>query len=182
MPASLPRRQVILLAALVVVLAAVAYYQFAGGSGTPAPAAGGARPAPARRDARGGGLQPVPEVNLAALKGVRPEPAAAGRDLFREKPPPPPPRPPAPVVVAPKPDPNAPPPPPPPPPPITLKFIGLVQAKGGTVAVFTDGKDVFYGREGEVIEGRYRIIRIGVESVEMSYVDGRGRQRIPLTG
>jgi len=40
---------------------------------------------------------------------------------------------------------------------------------------------VFYGREGEVIEGRYKILRIGVESVEMSYVDGRGRQRIPLT-
>ena len=31
-------------------------------------------------------------------------------------------------------------------------------------------------------EGRYKIIRIGVESVEMSYLDGRGRQRIPLTG
>jgi hypothetical protein len=74
------------------------------------------------------------------------------------------------------------PPAPPPPPPITLKFIGVVQARGGTVAVFSDGRDVFYGREGDVIEGRYKIIRIGVESVEMSYVDGRGRQRIPLTG
>jgi hypothetical protein len=67
-------------------------------------------------------------------------------------------------------------------PPITLKFIGVVQAKEGSVAVFSDGRDVFYGREGDVIEGRYRIIKIGVESVEMSYVDGRGRQRIPLSG
>ena len=57
-----------------------------------------------------------------------------------------------------------------------------MQAKGGTVAVFSDGRDVFYGREGDLIEGRYKILRIGVESVELSYVDGRGRQRIPLTG
>jgi hypothetical protein len=48
--------------------------------------------------------------------------------------------------------------------------------------VFSDGHDVFFGREGEVIEGRYKILRIGIESVEVSYADGRGRQRIPLTG
>jgi hypothetical protein len=158
-------------------------YQLWGGAQGPSPAPAPARKGPAKPGAAAaGGLEPVPDVKLAALKAAHPEPAEGGRNLVREKPPPPPPPPPRPVVTTPQPDPNAPPPAPPPPPPITLKFIGLVQAKGGTVAVFTDGKDVFYGREGEIIEGRYRIIRIGVESVEMSYLDGRGRQRIPLTG
>jgi hypothetical protein len=30
--------------------------------------------------------------------------------------------------------------------------------------------------------GQYRILRIGAESIEMSYLDGRGRQTIRLTG
>jgi hypothetical protein len=33
-----------------------------------------------------------------------------------------------------------------------------------------------------VIEGRYRIVKIGVESIVMEYVDGTGRQTIPLRG
>lgn len=183
MPVRLPRGQVILLAVLLVALAAIAAYQFLGGTGGTPAATGPRRPAAQANAVAGGqGLPPVPDLKLEDLTARRPEPEGTGRNLFREKPkapPAPPPR----VVQAPaKPDPNAPPPPPPPPPPITLKFIGVVQAKGGTVAVFSDGRDVFYGREGELIEGRYRIIRIGVESVELSYADGRGRQRIPLTG
>jgi hypothetical protein len=83
-------------------------------------------------------------------------------------------------------NPNLPPPPPPgppPPPPITLKFIGIVHAKGQAIAVFrSEAGDVFHGREGELVEGQYRVIRIGVESVDVSYADGRGRQRIPLSG
>lgn len=181
MPASAHRRQLVLLAALVVALVAVMAYQFSGGPRRAAPIRGGSAPRAATMPAPvASALEPVPELRLAALDGERPRPAS-GRNLFRDRPAPPPPAPPSAVAPV-KPDPNAPPPPPPPPPPITLKFIGLVQARDGTVAVFTDGRDVFYGREGEVIEGRYRIIRIGVESVEMSYVDGRGRQRIPLTG
>ena len=73
---------------------------------------------------------------------------------------------------------------PPPPPPIPLKFVGIVQAPDQKLAVLADSstKDVFYGREGDIIDGRYRILRIGVESIEMAYVDGRGRQTIRLTG
>jgi hypothetical protein len=73
---------------------------------------------------------------------------------------------------------------PPPPPPIALKFIGVVERAPSQLklAVLSDGRNVFYGREGEVIEGRYRIERIGVESIEMSYVDGRGRQTLRLSG
>jgi hypothetical protein len=73
---------------------------------------------------------------------------------------------------------------PPPPPPIGLKFIGIVEALGQAqkIAVLSDGRNVFHGREGDIIEGRYRILRIGAESLEIAYADGRGRQTIRLTG
>src|SRR5262249_60106926 len=76
------------------------------------------------------------------------------------------------------------PPPPPPPPPIPFKFIGLVE--GGPakrIAVLSDGRSQpVYGREGDIIEGRYKILRIGAESIEMEHIDGRGRQTIRLSG
>ena len=132
----------------------------------------------------------APDVHLERLEAERPKPGEADRNLFRFKPkplPPPPPRPaPAPVSVAPPPVavPSGPP-PPPPLPPITLKFIGLI---GGTaevpkIAVLTDGKGLpVYGKEGDIILGQFRLIRIGAESVELSYLDGRGRQTIRLSG
>ena len=77
------------------------------------------------------------------------------------------------------------PPPPPPLPPIPLKFIGIVESPSTRqkIAVLSDGRGTsFHGREGDIIEGRYRILRIGAESIEMAYLDGRGRQTIRLTG
>lgn len=70
------------------------------------------------------------------------------------------------------------------PPPIPLKFIGIVDAptQGGKLAVLSDGRSVLYGHEGEVLDGRFKIVRIGIESIELTYVDGRGRQTIRLTG
>jgi hypothetical protein len=72
---------------------------------------------------------------------------------------------------------------PPSPPPIPLKFIGLVQQGSTKVAVLSDGKSApVSGKEGAIILGQYRILKIGEESIEMAYVDGRGRQTIRLTG
>jgi hypothetical protein len=126
----------------------------------------------------------APQVHLDALETDRPEPGAAARDIFRfrMKPPPPPPPPPRPVV-----GPQLPPPPPPPPPipPIGLKFIGVIDepAPGKRVAVLSDGRgSPVYGHEGDTVLGQYRILRIGAESIEMSYLDGRGRQTIRLSG
>ena len=71
----------------------------------------------------------------------------------------------------------------PPAPPIPLKFIALVErASGVKWAVLSDGKVTMYGRDGDTIDGRYRIVKIGTESVEVTYLDGRGRQVIRLTG
>jgi hypothetical protein len=69
------------------------------------------------------------------------------------------------------------------PPPMMLKFIGILKPTSATpIAVLSDGKNVFYGREGETVDGRYRIHRIGVESIEMEWADGRGKQVIRLSG
>lgn len=155
-------------------------------------AVAGRRNAPARATARGAAQDAANDsaaaVNLAQLSQARGEPADGARNpfRFRPKPAPPPPQaaasqgpaqivtgPPAPIVPA----------GPPPPPPIALKFIGIVQKADGTrIAVLSDGKRPYYGVDGQEIEGQYRIVKIGLESVEISYIDGRGRQTLRLNG
>jgi hypothetical protein len=72
----------------------------------------------------------------------------------------------------------------PPPPPIPLRYIGyLDQPALPRVAVLSDGRgNVFNGKEGDIIEGRYRVLRIGTDSADLIYVDGRGQQTIRLSG
>src|SRR5580765_1612635 len=186
------RRREIVLAIVVVLLAvgAVATYRMLSEPARPSAAVTVASNKKddgrtARRSQPGDAAQEAPQVHLEALEGNRPEPTSdTPRDIFRFKvrPPPPPPPPPKPVV-----GPNLPPPPPPPPPipPIALKFIGVIDmpAPGKRVAVLSDGRGApVYGHEGETVLGQYRILRIGAESVEMAYLDGRGRQTIRLSG
>ena len=68
--------------------------------------------------------------------------------------------------------------------PFRLKFIGILErANGVKWAVLTDGKSgTMFGKDGDIIDGRYVIVKIGTESIEMTYPDGRGRQVIRLTG
>ena len=128
----------------------------------------------------------MPAVKLQALSRERGEPSNGGRNPFRfqSKPPPPAPaaptRPPNESAADPVP---AVPAGPPPPPPIPLKFIGIVQKADGTrIAVLSDGRKPISGIEGQEVAGQYRILKIGNESIEMAYIDGRGRQTIRLTG
>jgi hypothetical protein len=129
---------------------------------------------------------PVAPVKLDALTAARHQPGDTSRNPFRYQPKvvPPPPRPVA--VAPPSPEEGGPPPTPagpPPPPPIPLKFIGVLErANGVKWAVLSDGKNVLHGREGDIVDGRYRILKIGVESVEVAHADGRGRQVVRLTG
>ncbi len=75
------------------------------------------------------------------------------------------------------------PPPPPPIPPIPLKFMGTVERGTLKLAALTDCKGFTYsGREGEGIDGRYRLVRIGEESVVMEYLNGTGRITIKRSG
>lgn len=120
----------------------------------PAPGEGGRRN-PFRM---GAAPAPVPEGTSAARVPVRPV---------------------TPVV----PDPNVPL-QPPPPPPIPYRFIGMLSgAPGqGRIAVLTDGRTVVHGGVNQIIEGRYRIVQIGEESLQIEHADGRGRQTLRLLG
>lgn len=133
------------------------------------------------------------DVRLPQLEGEKPAPDDAGRNLFRFQPKPPPPPPPQPVA-----------PPNPGPtlaeqramftngrgatepqvPPIPLKFIGRLDSPStGVVAIFTDSNGhTPSGKEGQIIFGQYRIVKIGVESVVIEYADGKGRTTLPLRG
>jgi hypothetical protein len=74
------------------------------------------------------------------------------------------------------------PPPPPPPPPIPLKFYGFSGSKSGPKQVFlSKGEDIFIAREGQVIDRRYKILKIGPNSVEVEDVLNNNRQTLPLT-
>ena len=66
--------------------------------------------------------------------------------------------------------------------PIPLRFVGLSDTPNGKVASLSDGTFVFNGREGDVIEGRWRIVRIGAESLVIERFDGTGRQTLRLAG
>lgn len=133
------------------------------------------------------------DVRLGELQQPPPEPDQSERNPFRfkPKPPPPPPAPPK-LVNTPPPTPVRIPQPgepdyvapaPPPPPPIPLKFIGTMEQGTTRVAIFSDGKGMpQYAAEGKTVLGQYRVVKIGVESVVMEYLDGRGRQTIPMRG
>jgi hypothetical protein len=74
------------------------------------------------------------------------------------------------------------PPPVPAPPPIMLKFFGFTNEPGEARKVFlSQGEDVFIAGEGEIVNRRYRVLRIGANSVEMEDVLYNNRQSIPLT-
>jgi hypothetical protein len=122
------------------------------------------------------------KVRLDALEVKRPDPGDAERNPFRFRPPPAPPAPP-PVKMAPPPPivPTAP--PEPVIPPIPLKFMGTVEGPGIKLAALTDCKGFTYsGREGETIDGRYKLVRIQTESIVMEYQNGTGRTTIRKSG
>lgn len=182
-----PKRQRLMLGGLLAVLGVVAYWQF---GGSPAPARGSAprNAAPAPRTSKAPAQILAEGVGLDRLASARPAPEASGRDPFRtgaadggpqagngasSQAVPVPETPAVPVG----------PPPPPPVPPIAVKFIGIVARQDvGRVAVLSDGRNVYYGREGEIVDGRWRIVRIGEESIQIEHADGRGRQTLRLTG
>jgi hypothetical protein len=69
-------------------------------------------------------------------------------------------------------------------PPLDLRFIGSVGNEDGvTVAVLvTERNEVLTGQPGEVIANRYRIAKIGIESVDLEDMGTGQSRRIPLKG
>jgi hypothetical protein len=78
--------------------------------------------------------------------------------------------------------PSGPPPGPPPPPPINLKFYGWASQAGEPKKIFlSQGDGVFVAGEGDIVNRRYKIVRIGPSSVEIEDLLSNNRQSIPLT-
>jgi hypothetical protein len=68
------------------------------------------------------------------------------------------------------------------PPPIPLKFYGFATQPGQAKRVFlSSGDDVFVGTEGQVINKRYRIVKVNNTSVEIEDILNNNKQTIPLT-
>jgi hypothetical protein len=195
-------RQLVLLGALIVVAIAAFVYQSTGvPSPTAPPPVASNTGATTTRTPATAGKPGLPEpVKLGALETVPAEPEA-GRNLFRfgskPAPPAPPPPPPMPApVVQPPPQPTG-------PPPIPLKALGrqvlpvpvgktvdpvtgreVQQVENRTFATLKDPATgrVFTASEGQVVDGRYKVVKIGLQSVEMTYLDGTGRKLIQYGG
>jgi hypothetical protein len=176
-------RREVLIPLLVVLLGGGAYVTKPWSSDEPAPAR---QQAPASGAAGQSATGPVADVRLDLLTATGGDAATITRNPFRFQQR----AVPATTTVrraAPRPEFTAPPVPtgPPPPPPITLRFIGLIEAppRTGRVALLSDGRGgLMHGREGDTVDGRYRLLRVGTDSIEMAYMDGRGRQTIRLSG
>jgi hypothetical protein len=73
------------------------------------------------------------------------------------------------------------PPPPPPPPPIDLKFFGFSAIKSGVRKAFLlHGEDVFIANEGDVVDRRYRVVKILPFSVVIEDLPYKNTQTLPL--
>lgn len=168
------RRVQVMAGAGALLLAVLAWLWLRGG----APASSG----PGSRQAAGAVGGAVPRIGLDRL-AQRGGPLAPGkRDLFDYGAPPPTPEPPptmAPVPTLPTPEPI---PTPTPPPPLTVKYMGSVDnGKGVQVALFvTDKKEVLAGQVGETVMNRFRVMKIGYESVDIQQVGFDQVQRLPL--
>jgi|HubBroStandDraft_6_1064221.scaffolds.fasta_scaffold651745_2 hypothetical protein len=107
------------------------------------------------------GTPPLPPEPVVAVKG----PTQTAKMIGPEPPPPPPPKPAE-----------------PPPPPINLKYYGYSSARGDNRkhAFFLDGDDILVAAEGETVKKRYRVVRIGVNSVVMEDTQFKHEQTLPL--
>jgi hypothetical protein len=174
------RRKQVLLFALLVALAVVVYRA----DWTPPAPPGAAADRPGRAVRGGdGAVVSAEEVRLDALNADRPTPKGNGRNLFRfgqpvravqaPQAPAPPPLPSASFGRAPAAAVER----------FPLRFIGLVESGDGSsrTAVLADDYGVYRGREGEVVAGRYRVVAVGIESVELLDLSGGRRETLRFT-
>lgn len=70
----------------------------------------------------------------------------------------------------------------PPLPPIPLKYYGYAHKPSETAkrAFFVDGEEIFIAGEGEIVNKRYRIVKIGVNTVEVEDLVTKHKQALPL--
>jgi hypothetical protein len=172
-------------ATLALVAAALLYRQL-----RPAPTATGEGTRPRGQSAAAGDL---PRIDLGRLASPLPAGKAGRRDLFEfgaapdedeapaegsrvEAPPTPLPATPNPALVAAAAGPRL--------VAINLKFIGTLEQQGGikVAVLLTDRNEILYGQVGQQVANRFKIVRIGFESVEVLDEGSGQSRRIPLKG
>lgn len=103
-----------------------------------------------------------------------------GRNIFKPGAPidiPAPKTPPIDKIKTPPPNPG-----PPPPPPINLKFFGMEGRIGQAPRIFlSEGDTVFVAREGDIVNSRYKVLKITAQSVEIEDLLNNHRQNILLS-
>ncbi len=69
-----------------------------------------------------------------------------------------------------------------PPPPIPLKYYGYAHKPDETArkAFFLDAEEIFIATEGEIVNKRYKILKIGVNTVEVEDLVTKSKQTLPL--
>jgi hypothetical protein len=126
-----------------------------------------------------------PRLKLGMLElSENTEYAGTGRNIFQDQAEPVIPKPVA-DGFKPKPQVNTPPPAPviQPPPPINLRYFGFANNSGSPVrkAFLSNGDDVFVAAEGDIVNRRYKILRINATSIEIQDVLSNNTQSIPLS-
>ena len=161
--------QMYLLSGLLVLLAAVTLYNWNQSPEMVAAFAGNDKFVPLGVDNPFLRIDKLERIRKLEYKGSR-------RSIFTTQMPPPPAPPPSPV----KPGPQV----PPPDPPLTIpvKFFGYASdpISGRKRAFFTNGEDVFILSEGETLQNRYRLLRIGNATADFEEVLTGKRATLPL--
>ena len=170
------------LALLAVLIAVAIWFFFFRDSSAPAPQAAAARPAAGRKTLE------LAWINVERLTAENPVVSLGRRNIFEYQATPPP-LPPSTMPSEEVAMNTAPPTPPgptptPPPPPIQLKFMGVIKAKDGPrIAVLqTEQKEILHGREGDVLAGRYKIVEIKLESIDVQEVGSGHKQTLRIGG
>jgi len=181
-----------MLAAVLAVLALVLLYRWISGSGeeSESPATGARAPVTAtsttpgeRAGTKAGIRGPLlaqtldPTLRFDLLKSSEDVTyKGSGRDIFRSQ------AEPAPMPKIPQPVQPAMPAAAAAPPPINLKFYGFAGRKDGYKRIFlSQGEDIFVAKEGDIVDRRYRIVKINANSVDVEDVLTNSRQTLPLT-
>lgn len=174
----------IAIALFAVAVLAVIYQLWPSSSTPPLPSASSTSE-PASRAPGGKTQRPMPvfskldpSLRLDLLKGSEEVTYhGSGRDIFHAQ------SEPAPTPTK-TPDPRTPPQAPTgpaPKPPIPLKFYGFASADNKKQIFLSQGEDVFVAQEGDIVKGRYKVVHVNPNNVEIQDVLGDYSQQIPLT-
>ncbi len=174
------KKKTILALVLVVLAVGLLVYQFSGNGGENAPSQTAATTAKSAHKAHALMAHSLdPTLRFDLLKSSEDMTYKGnGRNIFSSQAPPPPE--PIPSATDPALVDNRPP-PPPPPPPSGLKFYGFAGPRNGAKKIFLlKGEDIFLAKEGDVVDRRYKIVRVGNTSVEVQDVLTNHTETLPL--